>query len=340
MNRTLKLQLLAPMAALALALTACPSQKTETPAASANDGAPGGSAAPAPTRPPTETGGTAPVAIRNVLPGLFEITNDTDAPKQVALDATIERRGTDGNFAEEKGLDNGKGYRLVEDCAAAAPPACVTIAPHATLRPVAFKGLSCSAQCNATCRANSWLGPGAFRLTLKTCGADAAAAAPFSGPTFELPDARSDKAFERWALGQDALRTIAMKLDDPPPSWKGDEPPATGKIAGFAVKGGSERALTPAQLRVFVGLLQDPKGFDDETAKRCAMKDLVGFRLARLPQTTGGAREDVVEIAIDRTCDAFFAARGGDNGTKRTLHASHYDPSSAAFQALLKELKL
>ena len=94
--------------------------------------------------------------------------------------------------------------------------------------------------------------------------------------------------------------------------------------------------MDPSQLKALVDLVQAPSGFDDDILKRCAMKDLVGFELVRSPATTGKPREDVVEIAIDLACNKLFAVRGGANGSKRTLHATHYDPSRAGFIALIK----
>jgi hypothetical protein len=178
------------------------------------------------------------------------------------------------------------------------------------------------------------VGPGTFRLTVRVCGG-----AIFSGQSLDLPAARSNLALERWGYGVSALRAIAMTLDQPTGPWKGDEPGDRGKLAGFVMRKGTERALKPAQLKTLVDLLQDPAGFNDDVAKRCEMKDLVGFRLARLPETTGAPREDVVEIALDRACNKLFAVRGGD-GTRRTIHATHYDPSANAWADLIKGLGL
>lgn len=327
------------LAATLLVLAACPQpQQTRGDAIAAPTAASSGPpAAPrpvaAPATPAAPAASPAAPTIVNVLPGVFEIANDSDAVQRLAVQASIERQHSSDAWTEEIGLDLGKGYRLVESCVAP-PPVCVELVPHTALRPVRFTGFSCSAQCNGTCRGNAWLGPATFRLTVKTCGSGTSV----SGGAFELPDAMSAPAFERWSLVSDVALGRAMRLDPPAPGWKGDEPASPGKVAGLAVRQKTARALDPDAMKALVRLMRDPQGFDDDIVKRCKMKDLVGFEVTRslAAVPSGPARNDIVEIAIDGTCHKLFAVRGGGAGSRRTLHATHYDPSRAGFAALIK----
>lgn len=65
-------------------------------------------------------------------------------------------------------------FTLIEDCgAAAALPACVTLAPGAALRPVPWNGYTCYGQCPRPCKSNVYRPPGTFRLVLTVCGGGA-----------------------------------------------------------------------------------------------------------------------------------------------------------------------
>lgn len=65
-------------------------------------------------------------------------------------------------------------FSLVEDCgAAAALPACVTLAPGAVMRPVPWNGYTCYGQCSRPCKSNVYRPPGTFRLVLTVCGGGA-----------------------------------------------------------------------------------------------------------------------------------------------------------------------
>jgi hypothetical protein len=270
------------------------------------------------------------VAITNLAPGEIEI--ESAGPVQLAAAAQLERQA-DGGWTPLQHLDVDQGYRLVERCGGAAPPSCVDLAPGATLHPVPFQGFDCAAQCNASCRANVWLGPGTFRFVLRTC-----AGAVIPGPPFDLPGPDSSAALSRWGLAADAVSATAARLDKPAAGWNGTAPPAADRIAGFAVRPGSERPLAAADLGALLERLRAPDGYDDRIAKRCAMDHLVGFRLTRRPATTGAPRDEVAEVAIDFNCQKLFAVRGGERGRARALHGTHFDPSRAAFLALVKRV--
>jgi hypothetical protein len=177
-----------------------------------------------------------------------------------------------------------------------------------------------------------WLGPGTFRLVASTCDG-----VTIAGPPFDLPPVENASSLERWGLATNAVSATAMRLEKPGAGWNGASPTAPDRIAGFTVRAGTERPLDAAALGALLDRLRAPTGYDHRIAKRCAMDHLVGFRLTRRPATTGAARDEIVEIAVDFSCQKLFAARGGDRGRARTVLATHFDPSRAAFVALVKQ---
>jgi hypothetical protein len=71
-------------------------------------------------------------------------------------------------------------FYLTEDCAAVARlPACVTLKPGETLRPVRWTGFTCKGQCPRPCKKNIYRPPGTFRLTLTMCDGTQLSGAPF-----------------------------------------------------------------------------------------------------------------------------------------------------------------
>lgn len=127
----------------------------------------------------------------------------------------------------------------------------------------------------------------------------------------------------------------AMRLDLPP-KWDAKRPRTptdTAHVAGMAVRKGSERAVASADLEKLAELLRDPRGFEDNIRKRCAMGHLVGFHILR--RVDGGA-EERIDIALDTTCAKLFIISGNDAAPD--AHATHYDPSHAAFIALVKRV--
>jgi len=71
-------------------------------------------------------------------------------------------------------------FRLVEDCGAVATlPACVTLAPGASLKPVPWTGYTCRGQCPRPCKGNVYRPPGTFRLVLPLCGSGEVTGPPF-----------------------------------------------------------------------------------------------------------------------------------------------------------------
>lgn len=268
------------------------------------------------------------VTIANFGAGRFEVRNDSSAAARVQTVATIERK-TDAGW-QALALDLGTGYRLVEECPRheAQLDTCVDLAAGGALVPVRWSGMGCSAQCNGTCRANPFEGPGTFRLVVRSCDG-----AEVDGRPFDLPDPASEEALDRWALASDAGSATAMRLDVRP-AFDATQTGAD-RVAGFAVRAGSEHPIDGAAMDSLRSLLRNEHGFDDQIAKRCSMAHLVGVRFARSLATTGAPRTQKVDVAMDFVCDAFFAAFG--DGPHRVVLASHFDPSRAAFVAWAKQ---
>jgi hypothetical protein len=119
----------------------------------------------------------ATVVVHNLsLPGAFEVENR--GPEiELAWAVTIQR--------ELKGewSDRVTDLALVEKCGQSPPAGCVPLPHGAKIRPVRWNGLTCGAQCAATCRANVYLGPGRFRFVASSCDGKR----KFPGPAFEMP---------------------------------------------------------------------------------------------------------------------------------------------------------
>ncbi len=281
---------------------------------------------PASAIAPTKAGNL-PVTITNLAPGKFELVA-TDAVA-LATRATIERRGPDG-WTPLSNLDLDQGFRLVESCGGTAP-ACVQVDAGKVVRPMPFLGFDCSAQCNHSCRANSWTGPGEMRVVVHGCNGDTAV-----GPSFEMPSSEHvGQSFERWSATTDIVRGTAMRLSIPQRVWNVGDPATKRTLAGFDIDS-KEVPLAETELATLLELLRSPTGYDDEIAKRCRFGQLVGFRLVRSPATTGKPTEHDLELAIDFRCMKLFIVEGGEAGLPRTIHATHADPSRPGWLELAK----
>ena len=271
------------------------------------------------------------VTIDNLLPGRFEITAERST--SVSSSLTIEQRSPEGAWKPLENLDLGKGYRLVEKCTESPLPTCVELSASRPLHPVAFQGFDCSAQCNGSCRANRWVGPGTFRLVVRGC--EHATAARAEGPAFDLPDPRSAEGLVRWGLATNAKRATMVRLDLPTAGgWTAEAMPSSGRLAGLIERPKTERALDQNSLETLVALLRDDKGYDDLIQKRCAIGKVVGVRLHRQSASFGPSDEttmESVELAFDFRCQKLFAVYGGFRGRAREVHATHFDPSRRAW---------
>lgn len=127
------------------------------------------------------------VSITNGKPGAF--TLEAKASVKLRVLASIEGLRDSKWVDVSTGFDLGAGYRLVARCdgpvrAPGAQPesACLELAIGDTLTPVPWSGMSCSSQCNSTCKKNTPLPVGDYRLVVTTCDL----ATTFRGPAFHL----------------------------------------------------------------------------------------------------------------------------------------------------------
>jgi hypothetical protein len=274
---------------------------------------------------PADAGAWSPITVTAMGPGSFEIENTSGKTVKLMTVAPIETQG-----GAPLWLELGKGYELLEQCPTTPPKTCVELAPGATLRPVPWTGFTCSAQCNGDCDKNVWVGIGTYRLVVKACES----MQPLASLAFPMATAPAPGAMARFGLMTNPISATIARLELPTQSFALGAPATSDHIAGFAVKPGTERALSAELLGDLVELVVAPSGFDDKIAKRCLMTDLVGVRVVRHPPTTGAMKEDVVEIAFDQTCSKFFAVRG--DASHRVEMATHYDPQRPAFLAWAK----
>ena len=311
-------------ALLVFAVVACNHEPTSAPDARSPVASAASSSSAVSSPPPAP----ADVTIVNVGAGRFEIRNASSGTSRLRTAASIERK-TDAGW-QPLTLDLGTGYRLVEECPRREGQldTCVDVGAGATLVPVRWSGMGCSAQCNMTCRANPFEGPGTFRLVLHSCDGR-----EIDGAPFDLPDAASETALDRWALAQGDASASAMRLDVGP----GFDASKTGadRVAGFAVRAGTEHALDSGAIDALHSILRNEHGFDDQIAKRCSVAHLVGVRLTHTLATSGAPETESVDVAVDFACDKFFAAFGDPH--HRVVLASHFDPSRAAFVAWAKQ---
>jgi len=110
-------------------------------------------------------------------PGTVRIQNVGAGAIQLAWAIRVEQRFEGG--WRPVAVDH---LGLRETCENAPAPACVTLSPGESLTPAPWTGYSCSAQCDETCRANVYHGPGGFRLYVQSFDGEQ----KFYGPSFEL----------------------------------------------------------------------------------------------------------------------------------------------------------
>jgi hypothetical protein len=208
------------------------------------------------------------------------------------------------------------------------PPPCID--PSRPVHPRPWNP-TCRRQCGLGCTGSTGATTSILRVVVTTCdGTASIASAPF-----DLGGSQTEAALERlWAV--DAMtRAVAMRLEEPTSRWDAAAAPAAGKLAGFSVRSASSRPLEKDAQAALSVALGAPTGFDDATAKRCSVHLLVGFRVTRsLPTTGAEPKSQDIEIAIDFACQKIFVVRS--TGASLIVHASHFDPSRAAFVALAK----
>ena len=119
------------------------------------------------------------VVIRNLeKPGAFEIEN-TGGSIELEWQASIERKT--GERWEP--LPANIKLNLIEQCGTAMKGRCLSLPAGGKIRPVPWTGFACLVQCPRSCRSNSYLGPGTFRVVVSSCDSGQ----KFRGPEFQLP---------------------------------------------------------------------------------------------------------------------------------------------------------
>ena len=147
-------------------------------------------------------------------------------------------------------------------------------------------------------------------------------------------DGQHTDATDRIWASESVTSVTAARLVGPVGNWEPKSPAEASKIAGLVVRAGTERTLDDEARASLFALLKDPKGFDDRIAKRCLMQNMIGFRITRtLATTRTEPKPQQLDLAIDTACSKIFVVRGD---ARRTVHASHYDPSRPAFLALVR----
>jgi hypothetical protein len=104
------------------------------------------------------------VIIRSLnKPGAIDIVNVSASTMSLRGRLIVERK-RDGSWIETPVV-----FQAIESCDGNDAPECVTLAPGARIRPVAWSGYTCSGQCTRPCRSNHYNGPGEFRFVVQSC---------------------------------------------------------------------------------------------------------------------------------------------------------------------------
>jgi hypothetical protein len=106
------------------------------------------------------------------------------------------------------------------------------------------------------------------------------------------------------------------------------------RFAGYVIRPGTERSLTPEQLRELVRLTRTDSGFDDSIVKRCRPGASVGFRLLH-GAPAGVESVSVTELVLDFGCAKLLLGGGGKTAD---IHATYFDPSRGAFVAFVRRV--
>lgn len=204
-----------------------------------------------------------PISITTLGPGRFVIS----ARETTKLDikATLERLDNGKWVPASDYFDINQGYRLVSTCDAvqSKSPTFVELEAGKTLAPVAWTGMNCSAQCNMSCRANSYE-PGTWHLVVRTFDGTRT----FTGDSFVMQD-----------------------YDAPP--WV-----RNGLVTDVASATIGGRSLDKAEVAAVVAALSDAKGFTYGERHRCKEDHAVTVVLHR---AVGAVTEDV-NLTFDFGC--------------------------------------
>jgi hypothetical protein len=134
----------------------------------------------------------------------------------------------------------------------------------------------------------------------------------------EAPPASGPAAL-RTRLTDGVVEATVMRVEG-----AGDAIPGE-RLAGYLVRPGSERPLSPELADELAALVRSSSGFDDEVLKRCPPGDGVGFRLTR--QSNAPATELVLDFGCNRLS---LSEAGGE------ISSTYFDPSRSAFVSFVK----
>lgn len=307
-----------------LSLAACGGQPTEPPAAS-RTAAPvvlaADAAAPAPKLD---------VVLTLLGPGELEVAGSAN----LASELRVEQ---DDGADRWKPLVQAQPFLLRATCEKM-PASCTQVDGAHAIRAVRWpwSGLETASQCPPAglglAGTSAWPET-RVRFVASACDGGARAASP----VFVAPASNDMPSAERRWAAEAVTAVTAMRLENSTHGWDGAAAADPSRLVGFAVRPGSEHPLDPAARAGLAALLRDPKGYSDIILKRCMMRHLLGFRITRtLPSTGSTLRTQELEIALDLTCNKFFIARG--DAAPRAVHASHFDPSHAAYLALVQQI--
>jgi hypothetical protein len=263
-----------------------------------------------------------PLVITNGAPGEFSIRASTGL--ELSNLAEIEARSVDGHWVPYRDLDAGNGFRVVTTCDSAAR-SCRTLSPGDQLNLAAWSGGSCSAQCAAKCRVDSFH-PGVHRLVLYACDDEKTR---YEGPAFEMPE--SARELSRLRAAANIQKGTIFRLDPLRPKAS-DESHPPEHITGFRVVEGSARPLTAELLPALSAWLRRRDAFVQyDVNKRCFQGHLVGLLLERSAMLARGRN---VEVALNLACNSVFIST--TDGRGKSTEVSHFDPSWSEVMAFVR----
>ena len=262
------------------------------------------------------------LVVGNAGPGRFALHAAQSV--QVATAARLERRNADGTWVADPVPDGTRGYVLSESCSASPPPACRSLLAGETLRPVAWSGDECAAQCGKPCWPERFQS-GVHRLVVTSCTAPHER---FEGPMFEMPS--SGKALARLRAAADVAHVRAARVDGI--LELGATASAPGHIAGLREISGTSQELSAELTAELLQWLRSKDGFNDLVAKRCAPSVRVGFVFTREGPSAGGNAQRT-DVSVDLNCRALNMVQNSEE-----LSSSYFDPSYQELFSILSRI--
>jgi hypothetical protein len=266
---------------------------------------------------PVEPPGTLEIA--PLGPGRFALRSAGSV--EVSASARIERRTTAGAY-ELVALSGG--FPLSEVCNTGGPPAsdCITLGAGETRVPGAWNGGPCAGACCPSGAPQSAPSEGVYRLVASGCGGRGG---QWMSPDFMLPPSTNALYRARAAAQLEAATVARLHALDVVEDIAASEQ----RVAGFAVKSGSEVALAGDQVAALARWLTGD-GFDDRVVRRCKRADAYGFLAVRkLPDG-----DERTEVAVDFGCNSVAVVY--DESGKRLRSDAFFDASREELIEIVK----